>query len=86
MDYKPDINLKTTFNTVAEKYEKGRLGYPDELFEKLIEVAGIDVESSKLLEIGPGPGKATKSLAKKGFDIVGKLKMAPPRNKRIFRS
>jgi ubiquinone/menaquinone biosynthesis C-methylase UbiE len=73
MDYKPDINLKTTFDSVAKKYEEARLGYPDELFEKLIEVTGIDTEKSNLLEIGCGTGKATVSLAKKGFKILGKL-------------
>uniref|UniRef100_A0A914DD68 Methyltransferase type 11 domain-containing protein n=1 Tax=Acrobeloides nanus TaxID=290746 RepID=A0A914DD68_9BILA len=71
MDYKPDINLKTTFDGVAKKYEEARLGYPDELFEKLIEVTGIDTEKSNLLEIGCGTGKATVSLAKKGFKILG---------------
>lgn len=72
MDYKPNINLKTTFDTVAELYQKARPGYNDELFEKLIELTGISVERSSLLEIGCGTGRATKHLAKYGFKIVGK--------------
>jgi len=64
-----DNSLRHTFDEVALLYNEARPHYPDELFSTLIEVAGLH-ENSKLLEIGPGTGQATKPLAKKGFDIT----------------
>ena len=71
MNYKPDLALKVTFDKEAELYNEARPDYPDALFDKLIQVTNLTKESS-LLEIGPGPGKATKSLAQRGFRITGK--------------
>jgi ubiquinone/menaquinone biosynthesis C-methylase UbiE len=62
-------SLKHTFDEVALLYNEARPGYPDELFSALIDVTNLH-RGSKLLEIGPGTGQATKPLAKKGFDIT----------------
>uniref|UniRef100_A0A914C8I4 Methyltransferase type 11 domain-containing protein n=1 Tax=Acrobeloides nanus TaxID=290746 RepID=A0A914C8I4_9BILA len=70
MDHAPDLALKVTFDKEAELYNEVRSGYPDLLFDKLIQVTNLTKESS-LLEIGPRPGKATKSLAQRGFRITG---------------
>jgi ubiquinone/menaquinone biosynthesis C-methylase UbiE len=65
-----DINsLRQTFDGVASLYHEARPSYPDELFSSLITVTHLH-KGSKLLEIGPGTGQATKPLAKKGFDIT----------------
>jgi ubiquinone/menaquinone biosynthesis C-methylase UbiE len=61
--------LRQTFNEVPELYNEARPGYPDELFSTLIDVSNLH-KDSKLLEIGPGTGQATRPLAKKGFDIT----------------
>lgn len=61
--------LKRTFDEVARLYNEIRPRYPDALFEKLIEVAGLQ-PGSTLLEIGPGTGQATTPLAKKGYEIT----------------
>jgi ubiquinone/menaquinone biosynthesis C-methylase UbiE len=61
--------LRQTFNEVPLLYNEARPGYPDELFSTLIDVTNLH-RDSKLLEIGPGTGQATKPLAKKGFDIT----------------
>jgi SAM-dependent methyltransferase len=61
--------LKRTFDEVARLYNEIRPRYPDALFEKLIEGAGLQPRST-LLEIGPGTGQATRPLAKKGFEIT----------------
>uniref|UniRef100_A0A914E8K7 Uncharacterized protein n=1 Tax=Acrobeloides nanus TaxID=290746 RepID=A0A914E8K7_9BILA len=68
--YKPDLKLKTTFDGEAELYEGSRPGYPNELFERLVEMTNLN-EEANLLEIGTGTGKATKPLAEKGFRITG---------------
>jgi ubiquinone/menaquinone biosynthesis C-methylase UbiE len=61
--------LRQTFNEVPLLYNEARPRYPDELFSTLIDVSNLH-KDSKLLEIGPGTGQATKPLAKKGFDIT----------------
>jgi len=61
--------LRQTFDEVASLYNEARPCYPNELFSVLIDVTGLH-KDAKLLEIGPGTGQATKSLAEKGFDII----------------
>jgi len=61
--------LKHTFNEVASLYHEARPTYPDELFSTLIDITGLQ-KNSTLLEIGPGTGQATKPLAEKGFNIT----------------
>ena len=62
-------SLRHTFDEVALLYNEARPRYPAELFSVLIEVTGLH-RHSKLLEIGPGTGQATRPLAEKGFDIT----------------
>jgi len=62
-------SLRHTIDEVALLYNEARPRYPDELFSTLIDVTLLH-ENSKLLEIGPGTGQATKPLAQKGFDIT----------------
>ena len=62
-------SLRHSFDEVALLYNEARPGYPDKLFSTLIEIAGLDTDST-LLEIGPGTGQATKPLAQKGFQII----------------
>jgi protein-L-isoaspartate O-methyltransferase len=63
------MDLRTTFDEDAERYDRFRPKYPAELFERLINDTGINSDSS-LLEIGPGTGQATKPLAQLGADIT----------------
>ena len=58
------------FDEVAELYDAIRPRYPEALFTRLVCVAGLKA-TAKLLEIAPGTGQATLSLAKRGFDITG---------------
>jgi SAM-dependent methyltransferase len=66
---KPNLDLKSTFNTAANLYDKVRPGYPAELFHSLVREAHI-ITGSKLLEIGPGTGQATAPLAKLGCQLT----------------
>lgn len=64
-----DLALRTTFDEVAELYDSVRPHYPDELFDDLVRTTNLS-SHSKLLEIGPGTGQATLSLARLGLDIT----------------
>ncbi len=61
--------LKTTFDSQAEQYNEVRPRYPGELFDVLEKAAHLNPDS-RLLEIAPGTGQATKPLAERGYSIV----------------
>src|SRR5262245_22227111 len=62
-------DLGRVFNEVPELYDRIRPGYPDELFEDLVAITGIDNRSS-VLEVGCGTGQATRSLAALGCSVT----------------
>jgi SAM-dependent methyltransferase len=61
--------LGQLFNDVPELYDRVRPGYPDELFADLSTITGIGPPAS-VLEIGPGTGQATRSLAGLGCSVT----------------
>jgi len=63
-------DLDRSFDQVADLYERSRPGYPQSVFERMLEFAGIG-SSARLLEVGTGTGKATMPLAQRGLDILG---------------
>jgi SAM-dependent methyltransferase len=58
------------FGTVAELYDRARPTYPEAVFEDLAELARLE-PGSRVLEIGPGTGKATVELARRGYAVTG---------------
>jgi len=58
-----------TFNTVADRYEKIRPGYPDELYQALFAYAPLD-DSCSALEVGIGAGQATLPVLKTGCTLT----------------
>jgi SAM-dependent methyltransferase len=60
---------RTTFDEVAELYDRARPTYPDELFDDLVELAGLQ-PGSRVVEVGCGTGKATIPLAERGLDVT----------------
>jgi SAM-dependent methyltransferase len=62
--------LAGTFDSAAGDYDRARPTYPEELFDDLIELAGLEAGSSRLLEIGCATGTATRPLLERGFAIV----------------
>ena len=62
-------NLKTTFNTAATLYEEVRPEYPEELIQDIIDLSGLK-DDSRILEVGCGTGKATRSFAERGYELV----------------
>jgi protein-L-isoaspartate O-methyltransferase len=61
--------LRSTFNEDAERYDRARPGYPPVLFGDLAELTSIG-PGSRVLEIGPGTGQATRPLAERGCRVV----------------
>jgi SAM-dependent methyltransferase len=60
---------RTTFDGVAELYDRARPTYPEELFDDLVELAGLR-PGSRVLEVGCGTGKATLPLAERGLRMT----------------
>ena len=56
------------FGAVAEAYERFRPGYPDELVDLVMTLAGRPVRTA--LEIGAGTGKATRLFAERGIAVT----------------
>jgi SAM-dependent methyltransferase len=61
-----DQSARTTFDGVAQTYDRVRPGYPDRLYEDAIALSGIP-EKGRILEVGCGPGKATLPFARRGY-------------------
>lgn len=61
--------LRQSFDQVAERYEQIRPGYPEQLFEDVIEYSGLHA-GAQLLEIGCGTGQATLPFAQRGYTMV----------------
>lgn len=61
--------LRETFGSVAELYDRSRPEYPAALFDDLAELAALE-PGSRVLEIGPGTGKATVELARRGYAVT----------------
>jgi SAM-dependent methyltransferase len=58
-----------SFDQVAELYERARPGYPDDLVADLADAARLG-PGSRVLEIGPGPGKLSVPLAERGVRLT----------------
>jgi len=61
--------LKTTFDSAADRYQQARPEYPAQLYDTLIDMAGLDA-GDRLVEVGCATGKATLPLARRGFQIM----------------
>jgi len=61
---------KRSFDAVARLYDRVRPGYPESLFDELVELSGIP-RGGRILEIGPGTGQATLPLARRSFSVLG---------------
>lgn len=60
---------RETFDEVPERYDRARPAYPDELFDDLVELAQLG-PGDRVVEIGPGTGKATLPLAARGLGVT----------------
>ncbi len=60
---------KDVFQDIISDYEAARPGYPPELYRDIVEFSSL-ADTSKLLEIGAGPGQATEYFVKNDYDIT----------------
>ncbi len=60
---------RALFGRDVDSYDDGRPGYPDEVYERLVDVCGLGPGTS-VLEIGPGTGQATSALLGRGASVV----------------
>lgn len=63
-----DSEGRRTFNSAAALYHAARPGYPEALFDDIVALSGIPA-GGRILEIGPGTGKATVPMAHRGYRI-----------------
>ena len=66
------VGLRATFDEVPELYDRARPTYPDALFDDLGALVGDRPRHGglRLLEIGPGTGKATVALVARGYEVT----------------
>ncbi len=60
---------RLVFGEVADLYERYRPGYPDALFDRIVEFASLS-RGDRALEIGCGTGRATVPLAVRGLAVT----------------
>jgi SAM-dependent methyltransferase len=70
VDFARRDELCATFEDAAPVYDRARPRYPEALFDDLFEVTRL-APPSRVLEIGPGTGIATRVLANRGLRVVG---------------
>ncbi|MDA1358828.1 methyltransferase domain-containing protein [Glycomyces luteolus] len=63
------LHARETFNDDPEAYHQARPGYPSGLYSILAERCGL-AAGSRVLEIGPGTGQATRDLLAYGVEIT----------------
>jgi SAM-dependent methyltransferase len=66
---------KQSFGAHAALYDRARPVYPEQLFDDLLDMAGIP-KGGRVLEIGPGTGQATLPLARRGCSVLG-IELSP---------
>jgi SAM-dependent methyltransferase len=57
-----------SFDRIAASYDDVRPGYPDALYDRIIEFGSL-APTTRVLEVGSGTGKATLPLAERGFEM-----------------
>lgn len=63
------MQARETFDEVPELYDRARPDYPAALWDDLAAEVGLR-PGSRVLEIGPGTGQATRALVARGYEVV----------------
>jgi SAM-dependent methyltransferase len=62
--------LGLAFDQIADRYDRVRPGYPERVFDDIAALTGIPA-GARVLEVGPGPGTATRDLLARGWRVHG---------------
>ena len=62
--------LGRVFDRVADAYDAGRPGYPDELYGALAEASGVDLAGATAVDVGAGTGILTRALRARGSRVI----------------
>lgn len=60
--------LGLRFDQIAERYDRVRPGYPAAVFDDVAALTGVPA-GGRVLEVGPGPGTATRDLLARGWRV-----------------
>ncbi len=60
--------LGLRFDEIAERYDRVRPGYPAAVFDDVAALTGLRA-GARVLEVGPGPGNATRDLLARGWHV-----------------
>src|ERR1700674_1911618 len=63
------MEQRSTFDKVADLYDRARPGYPDALVDDVVTAARL-APGDAILEVGCGTGQATTGFARRGFRIL----------------
>lgn len=66
----PTRQQSKIFGEVAEIYHRVRPGYPESLYDWILETSEVDVDQL-LIDVGCGTGKASVSFLERGFKVLG---------------
>ncbi|GAB1513817.1 class I SAM-dependent methyltransferase [Actinophytocola sp. KF-1] len=60
--------LGLRFDEIADRYDRVRPGYPAAVFDDIAALTGVPA-GARVLEVGPGPGTATRDLLARGWRV-----------------
>jgi SAM-dependent methyltransferase len=61
---------RSRFDAVAQQYDAGRPGYPDELYDAIEELSGSFLAGALLADVGAGTGISARGLLERGARVV----------------
>lgn len=63
------LHLRERFDDEAQRYASRRPTYPDALFDRLAAYGHLTA-GARVLEVAPGPGQATRSMAERSWTVT----------------
>ncbi|MET8862201.1 class I SAM-dependent methyltransferase [Nonomuraea sp. NPDC004580] len=66
----PLKDLARTFDRVADAYDEGRPGYPDDVYRAMTEVSGVELDGATTVDVGAGTGIMTRALRARGSRVI----------------
>jgi SAM-dependent methyltransferase len=61
---------RSRFDAVAQEYDAGRPGYPDDLYDAIEELSGSFLEGAVLADVGAGTGISARGLIERGARVI----------------